>query len=161
MNNCLNCGKEIVQKNGGKERKFCDNNNACKQAYHNAHKKPQKYVLKETYDKLLAQIAENNKPENKAEIEAKRNGTAGNTKKEYKYPLSEKDVVRSGGFIPNENGGMTFVETIPKKDTLEIEQRIKEIQDQLKSPPKNPIIGLRTWIRVRQEEIQKLEKELK
>ncbi len=92
MNNCLNCGKEIVQKNGGKERKFCDNNNACKQAYHNAHKKPQKYVLKETYDKLLAKIAENNKPENKAEIEAKRNGVASNTKKEYKQPLTMQEM---------------------------------------------------------------------
>lgn len=52
MTNCLYCNAEIEQKNGGKERKFCDNNNSCKQAYHNKNKKPPKYVLFSTFQEL-------------------------------------------------------------------------------------------------------------
>jgi len=65
MNNCLNCGKEIVQKDFGKPRKFCDNNNSCKQAYHNKNKKEKRFVrfdsfqaLKEKFDMVVAENME-------------------------------------------------------------------------------------------------------
>lgn len=114
MNKCLNCGKEIKQKEGARERKFCENQNACKQAYHNKNKKQPKYVTlksfqelkaeldkaKEDNSELLAKIEENNKPENKAKIEARRNGTEDNTKKEHKQPLTPVEMtekpIRSG-----------------------------------------------------------------
>lgn len=56
MNKCLNCGAEIVQKEGARERKFCENQNKCKQAYHNKHKKPQKFVRKDKYDKVVEEL---------------------------------------------------------------------------------------------------------
>lgn len=52
MNKCLNCGAEIIQKNGGKQRLFCDNQNKCKQAYHNKTKKEPKYVQYQTFKEL-------------------------------------------------------------------------------------------------------------
>lgn len=55
---CLSCGKEIIQKNWGKQRKFCDNNNACKQSYYNRNKKEPKYVRKETFDALEKNLKE-------------------------------------------------------------------------------------------------------
>jgi len=77
MNNCLNCGKEIKQKEGARERKFCENQNACKQAYHNKHKKQPKYVklssfqaLKDMNAKLMEQLENERKKQNKAISEA-------------------------------------------------------------------------------------------
>lgn len=58
MNTCLNCGAEIIQKNGGKERKFCDNLNKCKQAYFNRNKKPPKFVLLKTFQELKERFDE-------------------------------------------------------------------------------------------------------
>jgi hypothetical protein len=58
MNKCLNCGAEIIQKNGSRERKFCDNQNKCKQAYHNKIKREPKYVQFKTYKDLLEKYDE-------------------------------------------------------------------------------------------------------
>ena len=63
MNKCLNCSAEIIQKNGGKERKFCDNNNACKQAYYNkkngsGYKPKRKHLTVEEYEALLSKIVD-------------------------------------------------------------------------------------------------------
>jgi endogenous inhibitor of DNA gyrase (YacG/DUF329 family) len=45
---CINCGKEVPQKEGRRQRKFCDNNGKCRVAYfHKTHPKEKKYVLKE------------------------------------------------------------------------------------------------------------------
>lgn len=38
--------------------------------------------------------------------------------------------------------------------------RIMEIQKELKYPPKNPAIGLKNWIKVRENEIKELQKQL-
>jgi len=96
MNNCLNCGAEIKQKEGARKRKFCDNQNKCKQAYHNkkngsGYKPKRKHLSVEEYEKLIAQIKENNKPENKQRIEAERAGVANDTKKQRKQPLTPQD----------------------------------------------------------------------
>lgn len=42
----------------------------------------------------------------------------------------------------------------------EIKKRIAELEKELKSPPKNPLIGLRKWTLVRQQEIDKLKQQL-
>lgn len=41
------------------------------------------------------------------------------------------------------------------------EKRISELRNELKNPPKNPQIGLRKWIAIREYEIKKLEQNLK
>lgn len=33
MSKCLNCGKDVIQTDGKRERKYCDNKGACKQQY--------------------------------------------------------------------------------------------------------------------------------
>lgn len=48
----------------------------------------------------------------------------------------------------------------PKKDTTSIERRIKEIESELKSPPKNPMIGIRMWTMTRENELAKLKNQL-
>lgn len=50
MSNCLNCGKDVIQKEGKRERKYCDDN--CKMAFHNKHKREPKYVLFKTFKDL-------------------------------------------------------------------------------------------------------------
>lgn len=106
MNKCLYCQKDIVQKNGGKERKFCDNNNACKQAYHNKNKKEPKYVLKSTYDALLAKVSGDNKGSKKEESESKKADT------KRKYPLTDKDTepVEGSNAFYLKYGGFTYAE---------------------------------------------------
>lgn len=50
---CLHCGTEVPQKEGRRQRKFCDNNGKCRVAYfHKTHPKEKKYVLKERYEEL-------------------------------------------------------------------------------------------------------------
>lgn len=49
----------------------------------------------------------------------------------------------------------------PSKEAETIERRITEIQNELKSPPKNPIIGLKRWVQVRENEIRQLKEKLK
>lgn len=47
-------------------------------------------------------------------------------------------------------------ETQPIKDEAN-QKRIAELRNELKNPPKNPQIGLRKWIAVRENEIKTLE----
>jgi endogenous inhibitor of DNA gyrase (YacG/DUF329 family) len=54
MNNCLNCGKEVKQTPGKKERKYCDDK--CKQRHWQkmkAEKRGNVTISREEYDSLL------------------------------------------------------------------------------------------------------------
>lgn len=56
MSNCKNCNKELIQTEGKRPKKFCDN--TCRSAHHRATKpKERKYIQRKTYDKLQAEIA--------------------------------------------------------------------------------------------------------
>ena len=117
---------------------------------------PQKALnlYEETYLKSVTEkIAENNKPENKAKIEAERNGTANSTKKEHKQPFTPLEVF----VAPPINNGKNELDDWHRK---QIEERIANIEAELKKPPSNPIIGLRRWKEVRWSELEKLKKEL-
>jgi hypothetical protein len=63
-----------------------------------------------------------------------------------------KDVV-----APQKPAAATQVGQIDKKWAL---GRIKELEDELKNPPKNPIIGLTYWKRIRETELEKLKSQL-
>lgn len=55
MNNCLNCGKEVNQTPGKKERKYCDDK--CKQRHWQKMKSEKKgnvTISREEYEKLLS-----------------------------------------------------------------------------------------------------------
>lgn len=45
-----------------------------------------------------------------------------------------------------------------KKDT--INKRIAELRSELKNPPKNPLIGMKRWLLVRETELKSLEQKL-
>lgn len=59
--------------------------------------------------------------------------------------------------VPKKPSSTTLPATIDKKWAT---GRIKELEDELKSPPKNPLIGLTMWKRVREQEISNLKKQL-
>ena len=42
-----------------------------------------------------------------------------------------------------------------------IDAQIAELEKELKSPPKNPLIGERAWIKIREQKIQELRNQLK
>ena len=101
MSNCLNCGKEVPQKEGKRQRKYCDD--SCKMAFHNKKKpKESKYVLKSTYEALkkdyetliARNVAENNKPENKAHILAEINEVIQRPAEVFKQPLTPKEAIK-------------------------------------------------------------------
>lgn len=48
----------------------------------------------------------------------------------------------------------------PEIDVKAIEQRISDIESELKKPPPNPLIGLRMWKQVRETELAKLKKQI-
>jgi len=69
---------------------------------------------------------------------------------------------------PNEVKAKRAIEAVKQKannspvfDELKIKSRIKELEQELKSPPKNPIIGIRMWTEVRQKELESLKDQLK
>ena len=58
-----------------------------------------------------------------------------------------------------QNGKVIPLQPKPIKNNYtdeETKKRIAELEAELKSPPKNPIIGLKAWVRVRENELKKL-----
>lgn len=86
---------------------------------------------------VLDRVKENNKPENKNRILEQRNPK-----------VEVKNLSQS---LPQTNY------TINTEEQKEIDlQRIKDLQDEMKHPPKNPIIGLTKWYSVRENELRGL-----
>lgn len=137
MSKCLECQAEINQTPGRRPRKFCDNKGKCRLAHWNKNNpKEGKYVLKSKYDALLAQIKGNNKPENKEKILNERNAV-NNASTKTTNPLTENECT-----------------------SVDLE-RIKVLEYELKSPPKTAKIGVKTWIRVRENELKQLKEKIK
>lgn len=55
---------------------------------------------------------------------------------------------------------VTAIEYSKQVDRVWVLSRIKELEGELKSPPKNPMIGIAMWKRVREQEIENLKKQL-
>lgn len=70
-----------------------------------------------------------------------------------------KDFVDHGGKIAviNEKNEVVIHDLAEKIKTDAISKRISDIRNELKNPPKNPQIGLRTWIKLREKELKELE----
>lgn len=49
----------------------------------------------------------------------------------------------------------------PTLEASLINNRIQELEKEIKSPPKNPQIGLKVWLRIRENEISSLKQKLK
>ena len=97
-------------------------------------------------ESVAAKVKENNKPENKAKIEAGRNGDKTN----FQYPQE-----LTGSFTDDlqETIQVSFL-------SAEVSAQIANIEKELKNPPKNPAVGLKVWIKVRQDKIKQLQKQL-
>lgn len=137
MNKCLNCEKELVMTVGRRAKKFCKS--SCRAAYHQKKNggKP-RWVSIEKYNELLAKVKETNNPENKEMILAERDATP--IESDFRqYPLLEKDT----------------------EGQIEVwRQRVIEIENELKKPPTNPMIGQKKWILIREKELRELNEKL-
>lgn len=78
MNKCLNCERELKHIEGRRKKKFC--NEKCKGEYWRKQNKEPKYVQKEKFDKVVAELEELKFAKSVPE------------KKGHKYPLEPKDV---------------------------------------------------------------------
>lgn len=75
-------------------------------------------------------------------------------------PISQEAAIA----LHNAENPNQFTEliTVPEStfDKAKLLARIKELEDGLKNPPKNPIVGLSVWKRVREKELFMLKKQL-
>jgi endogenous inhibitor of DNA gyrase (YacG/DUF329 family) len=136
MKECLTCQKNIEQTEGRRQKVFCSD--SCRAAYHqkkNAGKR--KYVRIETFQKLQKELEVERQNRSNPLINAARGW--------------DKNGVNSDEWAASVKAN---------KEIEEIEQRIKDIEKELNSPPKNPLIGIRNWVRVRVAEIDQLKKQL-
>jgi hypothetical protein len=161
MNNCLNCGKEIVQKEFGKPRKFCDNNNSCKQSYHNKNKKEKRFVrfdsfqaLKEKFDMV---VAENNELKLAKSVPNQKEEPL-RTKITYQKATKEAyDGNKADRYVLDEIG-LTMPAETPKIDEKERQARIKQLEYELAHAPKTfSISGMKYhYFNSRETELKKL-----
>jgi hypothetical protein len=85
---------------------------------------------------------------------------------EVRFPVPKnrvKDLTKPTNILkPQEQPKSNFVVNIaPVENKAEILAQIAELEKELKSPPKNPIVGLTIWKRVREEQLQSLKNQLK
>lgn len=145
MNKCLNCGRQIEVKDGRRPRQYCDNNGKCRNEYwrKNKEKAPPKWVF-DYFKKHPEQLATTKtsiqdltKPTNeiKPHEQQKTNYTIDTT-------LGEKEMT---------DKELKELAIRAKENAI---QRIKELEEEIKHPPKNPTIGLSKWYAVRHNEIK-------
>jgi hypothetical protein len=113
-------------------------------------------------------IADNNKPENKKEIEAKRQQSLATIKKDYLQPLPGSDVselinrdIRELGlgiYKTEKDGSKTYID--PLSDKGEILQQIAAIKAEKIPEHRNTPMGRRVWVKEQQKRIAELESKL-
>lgn len=164
---CANpkCNKEVKSTPGKRPKKYCSPRctSAHWQALHYEPKKKSKNMIElpadfincekigiiradGTIDKVFNFIngilIESGEYPSEGDFKAQE---APKTKKQYNLPPKEESVKGEA-----ENGVK-----IDNSGTL---RRIKELEAELKSPPKNPMIGLKNWVAVRENEIKELKR---
>lgn len=95
------------------------------------------------HDAVLEQIKKNSIPENKLRVLAERN-TPHNLGDKNSQPVSATDV--------------TYF--LSDHEIRLMEDRIKVLEAELKSPPKTASIGVKTWIKIRERELSELKAKL-
>jgi hypothetical protein len=84
-----------------------------------------------------------------------------NAPKEEKRPMVTDLTKPTGVLKPHEQPKSNFtINTTPIENKAEIMTQIAELEKELKSPPKNPVVGLTIWKRVREEQLQNLKNKL-
>jgi endogenous inhibitor of DNA gyrase (YacG/DUF329 family) len=130
--NCPNCGKEVEQTDGKREKRFCDV--TCRSNFwQKEQRKSKKQPLFKT-GVAVQNLNQNTCQQQPITSEPPKSNYAINTTKEVS---------------PNQNF-----------DKATAERRVKEIEAELKSPPKSPQIGIRAWTMIRQTELNNLKKQL-
>ena len=106
----------------------------------------------EEYNLLLAQIAENNKPENKVRILAERNEPPAKIKSALKYPESELSKKMRSNF---ENALLGV-----DKLRANILEQIAEIRKEKLPPHRTSFYGKKSWQAEQDDKVKELEKQL-
>jgi len=141
MNECLNCGKEVVQKEGRRKRLYCSD--TCRVKFNRQkHGKKVRWVSVEKYNELLERVSKNNEPENKASIMEQRNPPTAKSK--YQNPITEMDAYSKTDLsLPLTDDALKLAEyeaelpNVPENTSLGkvrrkfLERRIKELKQQL------------------------------
>lgn len=133
--NCKECGKEVRIVEGRRKREFCGP--SCRSKFY--------YKL----SRIGVPQKKKGRPKKKSELDSKIDFTP---------PINSVYDGREFNHVIRDELALT--ETI-KEENKPILKRIAEVEQELKSPPKNPLIGLKTWIRVRKDELESLRKQLK
>ncbi len=132
---CKECGKEVTLVEGRRKREFC--NPACR-------------------NKFYYKLSRVGVPEKKRGRPKKSQELA--TMDDFKPPSK---IVYDGEKVDR----VTFDEPPkwqpPKEENKPILKRIGEVEEELKHPPKNPLIGIKAWVKVRRDELESLRKQLK
>ncbi len=174
MDTCFNCGKPLEHTEGKKQKKYCDED--CRGQFFRKVNHAPKYVqyktfleLKEKFDGLKEQTADTAKRVTLISDEAGQWQTASGKKCNIVWG---GEINITGAKVVKE-GTDTFLKTtievpdqpaetekMPQWEIDNKKQRIIDIEKELKSPPKNPLIGMKKWVLVREMELQKLKSEL-
>lgn len=92
-------------------------------------------------------------------VEGRKEKSFCNTNCRNKYFYARNKKIIADAMINGNGKQEDETETaVPSND--EKQKRISELEKELKSPPKNPQIGIKNWIKVRQNEISDLQKQL-
>lgn len=141
MSGCLNCGKELKNLPKKRVKVFCDT--TCRSNYWQKVKRLE--AAGKSADEIIEimrKLATNNKPENKKRIE------------------NERQTPHSPNQEQNRKQPLTPAEMEGSPEIKAAKGRIAVIQDELKHPPKTPLIGLRKWILVREQELKQLQEKI-
>lgn len=159
------CGKELTHKEGRKKKKYCNQNCNTRhwQMMNPAYKPKSKRVPLQEYSEMeLAKIKLQKMMENPMGIFG---GTGHKVDIEElrKMPI---DMSQIGKFtLHREQKEASVINKedlpeLPKIDTSGIEARIKQLEHELKNPPKTAIIGVKNWIKARQKELSELKSKM-
>lgn len=129
---CLNCTNELVNLPKKRAKIFCSN--TCRTHYWQKAKKLED--AGKSVEEIVKTIKKEKKPQNKTAAAPEIPKTTNTATEKKELPVE------------------------PKKELSATERRIKEIEAELKSPPNNPIIGIKMWTATRVKEIEKLKSPL-
>jgi hypothetical protein len=142
---CLFCGNELPKPKGRRPKVYCSDKCRATHWQKNKPKKTGKYIpieeYKATIAKLEQQIQEAKDNRNNPLINAARGRDESGVNEDE---MKEKPITE-----------------VPEKWQIEFwENRVVQLEKELKNPEKNPQIGQRKWISVRQEQLKELKRKL-
>lgn len=150
---CLNCGAHLELTPGKRDKDFCDT--TCRSNYWQKSNRLRKSGLTDK------EIAEKVKSTWKCFDMEKLPEIVGDEPSVLENLKNGKWIKKENLPKPPQTGEEYYKQQIEKISSVEVTNArniIKELQDEIDKPPKNPLIGLRKYKEVRQSKIDQLKK---